>query len=450
MADKPRELTRLRTRPMERNWAMTRMGMGTGMRAAGHVLGNMFRDAESRSERDDAFVVAEAQRLVTALGELKGSVMKAGQMLSLYGQYFMPPEAVEILASLQDDTDHVGWGVVGPVVDQALGPERLAELEIARVPIGAASLGQAHAVTQRKTGTKLCMKVRYPGVDEAIDSDIRTIARLLTLSRLVPKDLSLDPVFTEVREMLHREVDYANELQLLQRFYSLLADDARYIVPRPFPEYSSSEVLTMSFEDGLSLKSAEVAALTSERRNRLGQALLELFLNEFFVWNLVQTDPHFGNYRLRLDPEGQDDRWVLLDFGATRGFPSRFVTDYARIVRGALNEDRDEVVRGAVGIGLMRETFPDNVLDGFFELTRLIVEPFVDDEYDWGDSDLPARVSQTVARNTLTRHFKIPPREIVFLHRRLAGVFITLAWLKVRLNARPMLESALAHVEAQG
>lgn len=450
MADDPRELTRLRTRPMERNWAMTRMGIGTGFRAAGHVMGNLFRDSEARIERDKAFFIAEAERVVREMGQLKGSVMKAGQMLSLYGQYFMPPEAVEILASLQDDTDHVGWSVVGPVIDQALGPERLAEIDIEKVPMAAASLGQAHVVKHRQTGEKLCMKVRYPGVDEAIDSDIRTIARLLTLSRLVPRDLSLDPVFTEVREMLHREVDYVHELQMLQRFVELLKDDNRYVVPQPRPRYCSSEVLLMTFEEGLSLKDPKIKALSQERRDALGQALLELFLNEFFVWQLVQTDPHFGNYRLRLGEDSEPDRWILLDFGATRRFPTSFVQDYARIVRGALEGSRDEVIRGAVGIGLMRSNFPEHVLDGFYQLTLLIVEPFAKGVYDWGGSDLPKRVSETIARNALTHHFKIPPREIVFLHRRLAGVFITLAWLGVTLDGRQMLDRALTQVESIG
>lgn len=448
MADNQRELTRLRTRPMERNLAMTRMGITTGVRAAGHLFGNLFRDEESRQEHDKAFFVEEARRFVREMGQLKGSVMKAGQMLSLYGQYFMPPEAVEVLSSLQDDTDHVGWAVVAPVVQAALGAERLAELEIQTKPIAAASLGQAHRATKKANGESLCIKVRYPGVDEAIDSDIRTIARLLTVSRLVPKDLSLEPVFTEVREMLHREVDYLNERELLERFRTLLAGDTRFVVPKPYPEYSGSEVLAMSFEEGISLKEARVQELSQERRNQLGESLLWLFLQEFFVWKLVQTDPHFGNYRLRLDGQPGRDQWVLLDFGATRKFPARFVREYARIVRGALSGDRQTVVQGALGIGLMREHFPERVLDDFVELTQLIVEPFSKGTYDWGASDLPARVSQTITRNALTRHFKIPPREIVFLHRRLAGVFITLAWLNVELDGRGMLEDALTQAES--
>ena len=60
-------------------------------------------------------------------------------------------------------------------------------------------------------------------------------------------------------------------------------------------------------------------------------------------------------------------------------------------------------------------------------------------EYLWGASDLPMRAGRMAASNALSVHFKVPPREIVFLHRRLAGVFIMLATLHGELNARDML-----------
>jgi hypothetical protein len=167
----------------------------------------------------------------------------------------------------------------------------------------------------------------------------------------------------------------------------------------------------------------------------------------------VQSDPHFGNYRIRIDGEGEDDRIVLLDFGATRRFERRFVEAYAEIVRGALLVDRGQLVRGATEIGLLGGGFPEPVLKGFFEMCQMVVEPFNDaddprtppqsrnarGEYRWGASDLPMRAANVAARNALSMHFRVPPREIVFLHRRLAGVFIMLAALGAELNARDLL-----------
>lgn len=447
----------LKTKPLERNLALTRLGFGAGAKIAAHSIANIFRGEIERGEANRDFYVRQAQILADELGRLKGSVMKAGQMLSLYGQYFLPEEAVAVLSRLQDDTPAVQWKVVAPVLEKALGKSRLRELEVDETPIAAASLGQAHKARRRKDGLPLCVKIQYPGVASAIDSDIKTLSRLLLMTRLTPKGLDLAPVFAEVREMLLREVDYHAERRFTETFAERLKNDPRFAVPRVLPEYSGSMVLTTTFEEGVSVRDPAVQSLPLERRNRLALAFLELFLTEFFDWGMVQSDPHFGNYRIRPDGQG-GDRIVLLDFGATRVFERSFIRDYAGLVGGALTGDHGQVWRGAQAIGLMKEHFPQSVLDAFAQMCEMIVEPFDDPaagrapapllnargEYRWGASDLPMRIGRVAALNALSVYFRVPPREIVFLHRRLAGVFIMLATLGAELDARAMLMKYLA------
>ncbi|WP_240433593.1 AarF/UbiB family protein [Solimonas sp. K1W22B-7] len=426
------------------------LGLGAGSKIVAHSVANMFRDEAARDSADRAFYKRQAQVLADELGNLKGSVMKAGQMLSLYGQYFLPEEAVTVLSSLQDDTAPVDWELVLPVLERGIGRERLRELEVDHRPLAAASLGQAHRARRKRDGQELVIKIQYPGVADAIESDIRTLSRLLMMTRLAPKGLDLEPVFNEVREMLHREVDYETERHFTQTFAEKLADDPRFVVPRVFGEYSSDRVLTTSFEHGHHVRDAAVQELSQERRNGLSRAFLELFLKEFFRWHMVQSDPHFGNYRIRPGADGQD-RIVLIDFGATRVFGRGFVESYADIVRGGIERDSATVLRGGIDIGLMKPGFPKSVLETFVKLCETIVEPFGDadrmpahlrnerGEYLWGKSDLLLRAGRMAASNALSVHFKVPPREIVFLHRRLAGVFIMLATLHGELNARDML-----------
>jgi predicted unusual protein kinase regulating ubiquinone biosynthesis (AarF/ABC1/UbiB family) len=434
-APKP-SMSSLKTRPFERNLALMRMGVSAGARIGAHEVANLFRSRDARRERE--FYVAQAGRLADELGRLKGSVMKVGQMLSLYGQYFLPPEAVEVLSSLQDDTPPVEWRALQPILRRALG-RALAELEVDPEPLASASLGQVHRARRRADGRELVLKVQYPGVADAIDSDITTLARLIAVTRLAPRGLNLEPVYAEVKEMLHREVDYLAEMEHTKRYAQLLAGDARYVVPEVLQEYSSDQVLALSYEPGLPARDRAVQALSQERRNALAEAALDLFLRELFDWGMVQTDPHFGNYKIR--PAG--DRIVLLDFGATRLFGRGFVEGYREMLRGALARDRAATLAGAEAIGAMYPDFPEEVRTTFAELCELVVEPFRGGEYDWGASDLPRRVGDKLARAAITRYFRIPPREIVFLHRRLSGVFILLAALRARWDARPVLERRL-------
>jgi predicted unusual protein kinase regulating ubiquinone biosynthesis (AarF/ABC1/UbiB family) len=451
-------LRKLKTRPLDRNLAMAKVGLLAGTQIAGHEFLNLFRSDEARAAKDRSFYTRQARFLADELGKLKGSIMKVGQMLSLYGQYFMPPEATDILRGLQDDTPHVNWRVMHPVLEERLGRDVLDDLDIDEEPLAAASLGQVHVARRRRDGRKLCLKIQYPGLQRAIDSDIRTLSHLVTISRLTPRDFDLKPVMEEVRDMLHREVDYAAELRNTRWFYDQLANDARYIVPEVFPEYSSEHVLTTSFEAALHVQSEQVQALSQERRNRLAIAALELFFREFFHWGFVQTDPHFGNYRVRIDPEGRNDQLVLLDFGATRQFDPSFLQAYREVIQGAFERDPRRIRSGAEGIGLLGAEFPERLREAFAEVCYLIIEPFADipdkhparafvtadGAYRWDESDLPTRVTGQIGKASMSRYFRVPPREIVFLHRRLGGLFVLLAVLGAEIKGRPILGRFLA------
>jgi predicted unusual protein kinase regulating ubiquinone biosynthesis (AarF/ABC1/UbiB family) len=453
MKDSKPSMGTLKTSPWDRNVALTRMGVAAGAQIAVHEFANLFRGAASRNASDRAFYSEQARTLAAELGRLKGSVMKVGQMLSLYGQYFLPPEAVEVLASLHDDTPPVDWRAIEPVIKRGLG-RALSELEVDPVPLASASLGQVHRARRKADGFELVLKVQYPGVADAIESDIRTLSRLIAMTRLAPRGLNLEPVYLEVKEMLHREVDYGAEIEHTRRFGERLQGDPRYVVPQVLGEYCSDQVLALSYEPGLSAREAAVRALPQARRNALAIASLELFLRELFEWGMVQTDPHFGNYKIRIAEKGDahllktcaspfSDQIVLLDFGATRVFGRGFIESYREMLRGALAGDRAATLRGAAGIGVMPSDFPAPVREAFVELCELIVEPFRDGDYDWGASDLPRRVGDKIARNAMTRYMRIPPREIVFLHRRLAGAFFLAATLGARGDARPVLEACL-------
>lgn len=456
------KLTKLKTGSTTRNFALARMGIGAGLRAVSHGASNLIRAPEQRQQANKAFLVAETQRFVTHLGELKGSVMKVGQMLSLYGQYFLPPEAVAILRSLQDDSAHVDWQALAPQLRSSLGEARLNQLDIDTRPLAAASLGQVHQCRIRGDGRPLCLKIRYPGVAQAIDSDMRSIARLLMLSHLVPEQISPQPMLAEIREMLHREVDYPHEAQMTRLFSSKLEKDPRFVVPQLEDAFCTDDLLLMSFEEGLSLNDPSIKQLSQQRRNDLGEAFFDLFCTEFFCWNLVQTDPHYGNYRLRLSPN--NDRIVLLDFGATRRYSPTFVKAYAQILSGGLNRDFGQVMSGCAdaGVGVAASTVPERVKTEFYRMICLIVEPFCGDcddvrrdmftasgAYQWARGDVFVNAGRLAAKSAAgaTTHFSMPPREIVFLHRRLAGVYMLLGHLGCELNLRESLEDFLRHTQ---
>src|SRR5690606_30759485 len=144
--------------------------------------------------------------------------------------------------------------------------------------------------------------------------------------------------------MMHREVDYRLEAETTRRFGQMLEGDDRFIVPRVFDEYSGDHVIATSYEPGLSVTNEIVQQLPLERRNHLARAALELFLRELFRWSELQTDPNFGNYRIRLSDGETPDRIVLLDFGAVQKYPPEFIEPVCDMIRASYNRDLQGVI----------------------------------------------------------------------------------------------------------
>jgi predicted unusual protein kinase regulating ubiquinone biosynthesis (AarF/ABC1/UbiB family) len=445
-------LTHIKSGSLSRGLSLATLGLRAGMRLGSYSLTSWWRDPRERQAQQQRMLLDQARLLAAELGQLKGSVMKVGQMLALYGDYLLlPPEVVAVLRTLQEDSPPLAWAAIRPVLERELG-DRLHELEVDPEPLAAASLGQVHRA-RRRDGRELCIKIQYPGVAESVDSDLDTLETLLLFSRLLPSGFGPTEMMTEIRAMLHREVDYHGELATLRQVRELLQHDHRFRVPEVFPDYSTGRVLTTSYEPGLTVDGTDARALPQHQRNALGAAALELFLKEFFGWNLVQTDPNFGNYRIR--PDGPDGvQLVLLDFGAVRQFPEPFRLAYQEMVRGAFWRDQARLWRAAMDLQFMPASAPRSARERFAELCFLIIEPFTDPaglandeagprnaagDYCWGVSDLPQRVALAASRASLSFAFRVPPKEFVFLHRKLGGVFMFLAELQAELNAHPLL-----------
>ncbi|MEH6357289.1 MAG: AarF/UbiB family protein, partial [Marinobacter sp.] len=231
-------VSRIKTGSFERRLSLTRAGLFAGTRMASHMATNWLGSKDRREQRHKAMLSSQARFLVDELGQLKGSVVKIGQVMALYGEHFLPDEVTEALHTLEDQTTSLAWPAIERVLQSELGNERLAQLDIEPQPIGAASLGQVHRARRLSDGLELVLKVQYPGVGDAVDSDLNAVAKLLKMARLVNFGPEFDDWLEEVRVMMHREVDYRLEADTTERFRQMLLDDTRFIVPRVLPEYS--------------------------------------------------------------------------------------------------------------------------------------------------------------------------------------------------------------------
>ncbi|MFZ5560144.1 MAG: ABC1 kinase family protein [Pseudomonadota bacterium] len=455
MSDNPHQMKRLKTGAFERRLSLAKAGFIASTRFAAGAAGSLFASPEVREETRRRVMAEQAQYLVRELGKLKGSVVKIGQMMALYGEHFLPEEITRALHQLNDDTAALAWSSLEPVVRAQLGDRRFSELEIDPEPLGAASLAQVHRARRRHDGCEFVLKIQYPGVAQAIDSDLALVTQMLKLTKAVPQTREFEDWLDEVRTMMHREVNYPQEAETTRVFHSYLRNDERFIVPRIYPEYCTDTVLCMSFERGVAINSPIVLGLPQERRSRLAEAALDICCREVFEWGEIQTDPNFGNYLVRLaEKDGAPDRIVLLDFGAVRDFPDDLLELARKLTCAAFYKDRDAMQKAMQGFGFF-DNMPQSVKDSLAELFFLAIEPFSDlkdappealtpdGRYDWAKGRLHARVAAFAARSAATRHFTVPPKEVMFISRKFMGAYTFMTVIGAQIYARAILEPYL-------
>ncbi len=454
-----KEIDRIKTSTFSRGLSLAKLTLQAGASMAQHGITTALKSKEGKEENWKKLLLDQASLLSTELGELKGSLMKAGQMLSMYGEHFLPPEANSLLKSLQSDSPPLSWKAIEPTLQKQMAPEQLAKLEIEQTALASASMGQVHRAKIKSTGELIALKIQYPRVDKAIDTDLKAIRTLLGTLKLLPKDFNLDSVFEEIRSMLQQEIDYEYEAQLTEEFAARLKGDHRFIVPKVFREFSGPKILATSFERGLRADDPLIQSLPQERRNRLALSFLDLYFKELFEWGVVQTDPHAGNYRIRIDPQGHD-QLVLLDFGATRSYQSEFLEPYRRMVKGSVFNDSELVTKSAHELKFLDEADQVELRDSFIDFCFATVEPFLaaDDPrnhnnlidangmYDWKSTDLPKRVSAKAFKIIRNFKWRTPPRELLFLDRKTGGVFVFLAILRAKIRGRDLLLKYLEKV----
>jgi len=444
MKSKKKSLQKIKTGFFERGLSLARITLQTGAEYATNKVGSLLVDDEEKNKKWLVFLKKQTESLSHELGQLKGSAMKAGQMISMYGEHFLPPEANEALKKLYSQSPPLEWNEIEKIIQKNLSPEKINQLEIDPIPIGSASLGQVHKALIKKTNQWIVLKIQYPGVDKAIDSDLKTIRTFLSMMNLIPKGYDLNALFSEIKDMMVQEMDYQFEITQTKQYGDLLKNDNRFVVPTVFEEFSSDKIIATSFESGLSADSQAVQNLSQERRNKLAGNFLDLYATEFYNWGLVQTDPHLGNYRVRIQPDG-NDQLVLLDFGAVRKYDPDFLATYKKMITSSLNNNDQGIEEATLSLKFIHTGTSEKIKKDFVDFCKLTVEPFRGGVYDFKKSNLPQRLTKNIYQ--LVRSFELspPPKEVLFLDRKTGGVFIFLVVLNAKFDPKPILQKYIPY-----
>ncbi len=348
MADEAKGKGPTRSR-VARTAKLGRVAAGGAARWAGDRLDSRGSDSERQRRRGDR-VVATIDSLVDQLSVMRGAAMKAGQVLSTIEFPGLDPDQSEYLqqrlASLRDNVPAVDWKQIRDVLEGEWGkaPEGVLA-EIDPEPAAAASIGQVHR-GRTLDGAEVAVKVQYPGIAEAVESDMRNL-RMLTpvLKRLMP-GLEVKDVLAELAERVIEECDYELEAANHRRIARFWRRHPFVRVPAVDTSLSRRRVLVSEWVDGVSFE--QVAELADPVRDRYAEIVYRFFYANAAELDLALGDPHPGNYLLC-----DDQRVAFFDFGMIRDLPRTYLRREGRVFAAIRDSDAPALLEAMRELGYL-------------------------------------------------------------------------------------------------
>jgi predicted unusual protein kinase regulating ubiquinone biosynthesis (AarF/ABC1/UbiB family) len=439
-----RQLSSMSATRTSRSAAVAKTTTKIGARVAVSRARKVFATAEQRQQIDVDLQLQSASDVAETLGNLKGAMMKIGQMAS-YLDDGMPAPMREALASLQQDSPPMSGALAAEVITQELGgapSEIFAEWD--PTPIASASIGQVHRALTHD-GQAVAVKVQYPGIAEAISSDLANADLIARLMSMVYPGLDPKPFTAELSARINEELDYTIEATNQQLFADFYRDHPFIVVPDVVTQLSTSRVLTSALSPGYRFSVAET--WDQQQRNDTAELLFRFAFRSLYRLHAFNGDPHPGNYLVEHvdDPalaKSSSVRVTFLDFGLVRRFTNSDVTIFEDLLKSMVTTPDPEMFRRVLeDAQLLRTDAPfttsqvNSWFANFYEYLLAEQPVTMTPEY----AARMVRQTFNFGENDILRHTNVPPN-FVLLQRITVGLNGVVAKLRPTLNFRGIAE----------
>lgn len=415
-----KELDKIPTSKVQRATQFVKTGAKVGVNYLKHYV----RKTVDPSTNKDQLNADNASDIYDSLSEMKGSVLKLAQMLSM-DKGVLPKEYVDKFSLAQFNTPPLSGPLVSKVFRNSFNksPNELFDT-FEMTATHAASIGQVHKAT--KDNKTFAVKIQYPGVAESIKSDINLVKPFaVRLFNLPAKDL--DKYLDEVKSKLLEETNYILELEQSNEIANACAHIPNITFPTYYPEYSSDKILTMSWMEGEHLKDFLKTNPTQEIRNKIGQAMWDFYIFQCHSLRKLHADPHPGNFLLQ-----DNGTLVVIDFGCVKEIPSDFHQSFFSIVIPEIFNDPSAYDYHLEKLEMIKKDESEQKKLLFKELYKEMLQltsmPFRSEIFDFGDPSYMQKIYDFGDRVSNMDEIKndIEPRgsrHFIYVNRTFFGLY---------------------------
>lgn len=388
-----------------------------------------------------------AAQLLAALGNLKGPLMKVGQILSTIPEA-LPAEYAQAFQQLQSNAPPMGWPFVRRRMKSELGPDWQSKFKsFEQDAAAAASLGQVHkAVTPE--GRAVACKLQYPDMASAINADLNQLKIIFSVYEQYDKAISTKHIHDELAARLYEELDYELEAKHCKLYNWMLRDEPGVHVPEVVDGLSTKRLLTSTWLDGE--KILNFVDAKQEQRNRLAMNMFRAWYVPLYYYGIIHGDPHLGNYTVR-----EDDSINLLDFGCVRVFPPEFVGGVIDLYRALQTDDIPLAVHAYETWGF--KNLSKEQIDILNIWASFLYGPVLEDKVRPIGEPNGGFYGRETAREV---HMKLReagksagsvaiPREFVFMDRAALGLGSVFIHLKAKINWHNLFNEMIADFDVE-
>jgi len=309
--------------------------------------------------------------LCNSIQEMGTTFIKLGQFLSTRPD-IIGIEIAKKLENLQDKLPSFSSDEAKKIMKKELGENNYNSLINISEPVAAASIAQVHKaqLNDNETIKDIAIKILRPNIKKKFNEEIDALMLLAFIIEGTVKKtkrLKLVEVVFLLKEITNFELDLRFEAAAANEFLENTKNDVGFNVPKIFWNFTSENILTLEWIDGISIREKEELDKKNIDTKALATNVIQHFLRHAIRDGFFHADMHQGN--LFINESGQI---IPVDFGIMGRLDKLNKRYLAEILFGFVKRDYKKVAEVHLIAGLV----PKNVsIDEFAQALRSIGEP---------------------------------------------------------------------------